>query len=143
MTSPSYQSPHEAEAVFYEAFAHGDLEILMSVWHTDDNIECIHPAGPRLQGYRDIHSSWEDILSQSSSVKVEYEPLKQIDGPDVAVRHVMEVFRWHSDNDDHELRVVATNIFRRFNTGWRLVLHHASPYQEDEAEMEMVRPALH
>ena len=143
MTTPSYNSPSEAEAVFYEAFDRGDLEILMSVWHTDDNIECIHPAGPRIQGYRDIHASWEEVLQQSGTVQVETQPLKQIEGADVAVRHVMEVFRWQSDNDDHELSVVATNVFRRFNTGWRLVLHHASPYQEDESEMDVLRPALH
>lgn len=143
MSNPSYQSAQEAEAVFYQAFARGDLEILMSVWHTDDNIECIHPAGPRIQGYRDIHASWEEVLNQSGSVAVEFQQLKQIEGSDVAVRHVMEIFTWQSDNDEHELKVLATNIFKRFNTGWRLVLHHASPYQEDEAEMDILRPALH
>ena len=43
-------SPEEAEQQFYEALQHGELDRLMAVWGDEDEICCVHPAGPRLVG---------------------------------------------------------------------------------------------
>jgi len=48
---PIFTSPQEAEAAFYEALERGDLDAMMSVWAEDEEIVCVHPGGPRLNGY--------------------------------------------------------------------------------------------
>ena len=61
MTKMLFPTPQDAEAAFYEAFTKGDLEAMMAVWSDDDEIVCVHPAGPRLAGQEQVRASWRQI----------------------------------------------------------------------------------
>ncbi|MFK7815458.1 MAG: SgcJ/EcaC family oxidoreductase [Gammaproteobacteria bacterium] len=119
-----FSTSEEAEIAFYAAFQQEDLELMMSVWANDEDITCIHPGGNRLDGLKNIVESWEQMFSHENGIKFEINKKRvQIEG-DIAIHHVIE-----SIYLDGELQseIIATNIYRKTEDSWRLVLHHASP----------------
>ena len=123
---PIYTSPQEAEAAFYEALAHGDLETMMTVWSEDEEIVCVHPGGPRLAGYALVREGWRRIFENGTRVKVQLLALSTVHGPFNAVHSVIEQIAV-SGQKQLAAPVVATNVYVRGALGWRMIVHHASP----------------
>lgn len=123
---PIYTSPQEAEAAFYEALSRGDLEAMMTVWSEDEEVVCVHPAGPRLTGYAQVREGWRHIFEGGRRLKVQLLALSTVHGPFTAVHSVIEQI---SVTGQKQLAapVVATNVFVRGALGWRMIVHHASP----------------
>jgi ketosteroid isomerase-like protein len=123
---PIYTSPQEAEAAFYEALGRGDLEAMMAVWSEDDEIVCVHPGGPRLNGYALVREGWRHIFEGGTRLKVQLLALSTVHGPFSAVHSVIEQL---SVVGQKQLAapVVATNVYVRGAQGWRMIVHHASP----------------
>ena len=59
-------TPDDVEAQFYEALQQADLDKLMAVWSDDDDIACVHPGGPRVQGHAAIRASFEAIFANGA-----------------------------------------------------------------------------
>ena len=59
-----FATSEEAEIGFYEAFSNADLDAMMEVWAPSDEIICIHPNGPRLEGVAAVRDSWALIFSE-------------------------------------------------------------------------------
>ena len=114
-----FPTPQDAEAAFYDAIEHGNLEQLMLVWAEDEEIVCVHPGGPRLTGYAAIRDVWRRIFEGGVKFRI-----RLADG--TAVHTVIEHVSVR-DDESQRAPVVATNVFVRGALGWRLVLHHASP----------------
>jgi ketosteroid isomerase-like protein len=122
---PQFSTPAEAEAAFYDAIERADLDAVMAVWSVEDDVTCIHPGGPRLDGYAAILESWREILGRGSRLKFRFSDLHEHAGLTYAVRVLCE---WVSDKEhpDHSTPVFATNTYLLTDRGWRMVLHHAS-----------------
>ena len=54
-----------AQMEFYEAFSAGDVEAMRNVWSDGENVRCIHPGFPCIDGKAAIMTSWEMILRDS------------------------------------------------------------------------------
>lgn len=124
MQNPNcFQTSEQAEQAFYRSFQEGDIELMMSVWGRGKDIVCIHPGGPRLQGVSSIRKSWEQIFSYEQGIELRVNRTGMILEEDVAVHHVVEDIYV-----DGELQseIFATNIYRKTNGNWHMVLHHAS-----------------
>ncbi len=124
-------SPQEAEAAFYDAFQRADLEAMMRVWADDQDIVCIHPGGERLEGVRAVVESWRQIFDADSRLQFELTDARQVQDGRLAVRYVKE-----NIYVDATLRgvMLATNVYRRSDGEWRMILHHASPQPHHEPE---------
>jgi len=131
------------EDTFYEAFMQGDLEALMAVWLMDDSIECVHPFGPRLTGYKSVYSSWQEVIHQSRGMAVERKRVHRHGDGDLAVHTVVEEVSWQSDDGPHSTQIMSTHVFRNTENGWRLVLRHASPSPSQEVQGERQEMELH
>ncbi len=120
-----FTSPEEAARVFYEAFEQGDVAAMMAVWADDDEIYCIHPGGPRNVGPAAVRSAWEEIFAGPARLKFQLEQQIFFIGASIAVQSVFEYLRV---NDETKLRgpAIATNIFTRTVSGWRVLAHHAA-----------------
>lgn len=127
---PLFTSPQEAEAAFYEALAHGDLEAMMNVWSEDEEIVCVHPAGPRLTGYATVREGWRRIFDGGTRLKVHLLALSTVHGPFTAVHSVIEQIGMPG-RKQIAAPVAATNVYVRGALGWRLIVHHASPVPPD------------
>jgi ketosteroid isomerase-like protein len=123
---PIFTSPQEVEAAFYEALERGDLDAMMSVWAEDEEIVCVHPGGPRLNGYALVREGWRHIFEGGTRLKVQLLALSTVHAPFTAVHSVIEQISVIGQKH-LAAPVVATNVFIRGALGWRMIVHHSSP----------------
>ena len=136
-------SPEEAEQQFYEALQQGELDRLMAVWGDEDEICCVHPAGPRLVGVIAIRESFGAIFSQGV-IDVHPERVVRLQTPFSAVHSVLERVQMPIEMGMQSNWVVATNVYLKTPLGWRMVAHHASPGSPHEVhEMAEMATVLH
>lgn len=125
------RDPEQAEAVFYAAFENGDLEAMKKIWARSDDVVCVHPHGPQLVGYGPVMQSWRTILDNTAGFRIAVQLVNRFDDGDIAVRFVNETLV-NENSDAEPVTVLATNAYRRTESGWRIVLHHASPTPQAE-----------
>lgn len=109
---------------FYDAFSRGDLQDMMAVWSEDAGVVCIHPGGPPITGFSAVHQSWRQILG-AEDLKITASVVDHWLGEDVATFVVTEHLYVPSRSIHAE--TLATNGFRKQQSGWKMVLHHGSP----------------
>jgi ketosteroid isomerase-like protein len=119
-----FPTPQDAETAFYEALERADLDAMMEVWAEDEEIVCVHPSGPRLAGYEQVREAWARIFGSGQRLNVRLSNLVQVVSGMVAVHSVHENIA--VVNDRASAVAVATNIYVRSASGWRLLAHHAS-----------------
>jgi ketosteroid isomerase-like protein len=133
MSSRIFPTSQDAEAAFYDALEHADLELMMAVWSEDEEIVCVHPGGPRLAGQDQVRGSWAQIFAGGARMRVHVAQQVTISGMMLAVHSVFENFVLEDERAGAQARdsrpppIVATNVYLRGATGWRMVVHHASP----------------
>ena len=122
----SFATPQDCEAAFYEALERSDFEAMMEVWSEDDEVVCVHPGGPRLTGYDQVRASWGQMMHAGERLSVQVTSQVQTHGVMMAIHSVFENIALANDTRRRE-PVVATNVYARTATGWRMLVHHASP----------------
>ncbi|MBN8453386.1 nuclear transport factor 2 family protein [Accumulibacter sp.] len=127
-----FATPEDVEAAFYEAIARADLGALMSVWAEDEEIVCIHPTGQRLVGADAIRDSWRSIFANNPRLSVRLSRGVRWSGMLLSVHTVVEMLYIGDDRKAHG-PMLATNVFQRGASGWRLLAHHSSTAAEREA----------
>ena len=123
---PVYHSPDDAEATFYQAFEHADLSAMMTVWHDTNDVECIHPMGERLYGIDAVRRSWEQIFLNPPAICFRLEQRRIFRQGTLSIHLVNERMMTHSDRSQ-VFYVISTNIYQETPSGWRMIVHHASP----------------
>ncbi|HJX18327.1 MAG TPA: nuclear transport factor 2 family protein [Acidiferrobacterales bacterium] len=121
-----FSSPEAAEEAFYRALHKCDLDLMMAVWDEDENISCVHPGGQRLEGRAAVRQSWELIFAHSSGMAIHLSDESRYEDQNLTVHVVHEHIRLGKDTQ-YQSPVIATNIYRLADKGWRMVMHHASP----------------
>jgi ketosteroid isomerase-like protein len=131
MSTRIFPTAQDAENAFYEALERCDLDGMMAVWAEDEDIVCVHPAGPRLTGQEQIRDSWARVFSGGPRARVHITSQVAISGMMLAVHSVFENFTIQGQSqrvgDAVPAPIVATNIYLRTAAGWRMIVHHASP----------------
>ena len=126
-------TPDDIEQQFYEALQQGDIERLMAVWAEEDDIACVHPGGPRVVGAQAIRASFDSMFA-NGPVNAQPERVRRVHTQAAAVHSVVERVRVMTDEGPQSAWVVATNVYVKTSLGWRLVVHHASPGSQREAQ---------
>ena len=124
-TLPIYTSPQDAALAFYQAFEARDLDAMMLAWADDEEIVCIHPGGQRLVGFDAVRNAWEQLFAGDMRLSFRLEQVVLLETVGLALQSAIE----HVHTADGTVRgaAVATNVFLRTPSGWRMVCHHASP----------------
>ncbi len=125
MSSRIFPTPQDAEAAFYEALEHANLEDMMSVWAEDEEIVCVHPTGPRLSGHDEVRASWAKIFAGGPGMRVRITRQVTLSGMMIAVHSVQEEFSAEGETRARNA-TIATNVYLRSAAGWRMLVHHAS-----------------
>ena len=126
-------SAEDTEHAFYDAIARADLEALMALWADDEEIACIHPGAPRLQGHAAIRESWEAIFERGA-VHIQPRNLHTSHNMLCAVHNLIEEIKIPAEAGWQEAHILATNVYLKTALGWRIVAHHASPGTPREAQ---------
>lgn len=127
MPAHRFPLPDDAEAAFYRAFQSGDLDAMMAVWDEGDDIVCVHPLGPRLEGRQSVAESWRPILGVRPRLRVSLSHVRRTVAGDLAVYSAVERIAVREDEGVRTSVILATNVYRSTLAGWRMILHHASP----------------
>ncbi|MDQ6619343.1 MAG: nuclear transport factor 2 family protein [Pseudomonadota bacterium] len=123
---PIYTTPTDAAAAFYQAFEAKDVEAMMSTWAEDEEIICVHPGGGRMVGYDAVRAAWEQIFAGDARLTFRIEEVISIETVGLAMQSGVEQISVGKEGDSRG-SAIATNVFMRTPSGWRLVMHHASP----------------
>jgi uncharacterized protein (TIGR02246 family) len=112
-----------ANQAFYDAHEAQDLDAMIRAWADDDEVVCTHPGWPILRGRDVVLESWRRIFGGPGRNQF-------ILTNDVVV--VAGDIAWVTLDENLVAggatgTVAATNVFRRADDGWRLVVHHGSP----------------
>jgi ketosteroid isomerase-like protein len=123
-TPSIFTSPQDAALAFYQAFEAKDVEAMMATWAEDEDIVCVHPGGPRLVGYDAVRASWDRIFAGNGRVSFRLEQIVTIETVGLAMQSAVENI--HAGEASAQASALATNVFMRTPSGWRMVCHHAS-----------------
>jgi ketosteroid isomerase-like protein len=122
----AFKEAARANREFYRAFERLDIEAMRAVWLDDDSIQCVHPAGERLIGRERVLGSWQAIFMGTERIRFELQDLTIETVGDFAWASAIERIR-PGQAEEPVSEAVATNLFVRRESGWKLLLHHASP----------------
>lgn len=133
-----FATPEEAEQAFYEALEQADPVRLMQIWADDEEIVCVHPGGVRAVGHAAVNESWHQTLAAGP---LHIRPLRPhvMQSMMCSVHTVVEqvAVRTHG-GDTQYAYCYATNIYHKGPTGWRMVVHHASPAPAEAGVLDLL-----
>ena len=107
-----------ANESFYAAFAAKDFDIMDRLWAESVPVTCVHPGWALLSGRDDVLGSWRAILSNPAQPRIVSGGAGVRMVGDIAVVVCRELVAGNP--------LLATNVFERRGSGWRMVHHHAS-----------------
>ena len=124
MTAPG--DVEEANAAFYRAFEALDLDEMDAVWAHGEHVRCVHPGWPLLCGWDAVRESWRRIFENTQEMRFTLSDVTVHAGDDLAWVTCTENILSELGERVSVTAILATNLFERAPTGWRLVHHHAS-----------------
>ena len=125
-TPQIYTTPSDVALAFYHAFEARDIDAMMATWAEDEDIVCVHPGGTRMVGYDAVRAGWEQLFSSETRLKFRLEQVVVIETVGLAMQSAVEHITLGNDGSPRGA-AICTNVFLRTPSGWRLVMHHASP----------------
>ena len=117
-----------ANESFYRAFAARDAAAMDALWATGVPVACVHPGWAPLTDRAAVMQSWRNILGNANAPRVVCRSPRLFRYGDVAAVICFEMI------EDQFL--VATNLFVRQASAWKLVHHQAGPTTEAPQEDE-------
>ncbi len=134
-----HASSAECEQAFYEALEAADADAVAQLWLNDDDVCCIHPGGSRLVGIEAVMASWRAILHHGP-VRIRAISSRSLETPTMAVHNVLEEILIVHEDQQQLMHVIATNVYVKTPSGWKMLMHHASPAASEDAAQELEAP---
>jgi uncharacterized protein (TIGR02246 family) len=123
----TYTTPQQAEDAFYDALDEGDPDKLLSVWADSDDINCLLPMQPVIQGRKGVAELFSKVLSGGRGVSLSIQHLGWIETDDIAIHHVEETVLAPAAAGQQQAPLYGINIYRKQAGSWRLIVHMNSP----------------
>ena len=121
---------------FYKALGTRDLQLMDSVWVRESRAGCVHPGWIMLKGWEALRQSWENVFDPRDQVDVELSNVIVEVRGNVAWITCIQKLKYKSRTPVGISISQSTNIFERHDSGWLMVLHHASPLPIADFEVE-------
>lgn len=120
----AFATAQDAEDAFYDAIDEHDSARLRSVWDSSPDIACLLPMQPLLHGEQ-VHEAMAPVMSGELSLDIQVRHIRWIESGDIAIHYVQEQVR--VPGRPAQPPVYATNVYRRGESGWHMILHQNSP----------------
>jgi len=118
----------DANRRFYDAVEALDMELMEACWDSRPDVACLHPGGPWQRGWEEVRAGWEAIMANTGYIEFEIaDTAVALADPVAWVTCTERITSASGAGTPAVAEVAATNVFVLDATGWRLVLHHASP----------------
>ena len=128
MTNNSdYEEVLKVNETFYKALGTRNLELMDQVWVKDSRAGCVHPGWIMINGWQAIRQSWENVFDPNDQVDIRLSSITvEIKGEVAWVTCIQQLIYINRDPIGINMSQ-STNIFERHDSGWLMILHHASP----------------
>ncbi|WP_432013718.1 nuclear transport factor 2 family protein [Streptomyces cucumeris] len=132
-----------ANTALYEAMEQGDHAALERLWldAADTEVSCVHPGWPVLRGRGEVLRSYALIMANTEYIQFFLTDVEVSVLADTALVTCTEnILSGAPAEEEGELGplvgqlVVATNVFRRTDDGWKVWSHHGSPVLTESDE---------
>ena len=112
-----------ANEAFYRAFADKDMDAMADLWSRDQPVSCVHPGWGPLFDRSEVISSWAAILTAPEAPDIRcVSPTVQLYG-DLGIVICFEQLQGGT--------LVASNIFVRHGSLWKMIHHQGAPTSAD------------
>lgn len=118
-------TPQDAEDAFYDALEAGSLEGLMASWDDAEDIACLLPMQPLVNGREAVRAVFAPFCGQGRHVAVSVTHLRWFESETLAIHLVEE--RTGPPPGQPAMPVYAINVYRHGPNGWRLIIHQNAP----------------
>lgn len=116
-----------ANEAFYEAFGRLDIGLMDRVWAKQEYVTCIHPGWTLRLGWPAVRDSWVLIFNNTFSMEFELTEIQIQVAGDLAWVICTENITSRQEDTTQDSRVLATNLYERFERRWLMIHHHGSP----------------
>ena len=130
-----FDTPQDAEDAYYDALEEGDLEALLNVWDEADDISCLLPMHPLVQGRSAVGDAFARLFARGQGIALSVKHLGWIDTGAIAIHLVEESPQARAPGAPAPMPVYGTNIYRHGADGWRLIVHQNAPAAPPEGRM--------
>lgn len=127
-----FATAQDAEDAFYDAIDERDAERLRSVWEDSGEIACLLPMQPMLHG-AEVHEAFRPLTDGEIQIEIQVRHIRWLEAGELAIHFVEE--RVKLPGSPPQPAVYGVNIYRKGNTGWRLLIHQNSPTPPPPASM--------
>ena len=110
-----------ANEAFYRAFADRDAEAMDAIWGQREPIVCAHPGWDVLTGREAVMRSWTAIIANPNSPDISCHAAVAYANGETGVVVCYESLEGQF--------LLATNLFVREGSIWKMVHHHSGPTQ--------------
>ena len=124
--SADFETPQDAEDAFYDALDESNLEVMKSVWEDSDDVICLIPMTLARIGSKQVIQGWQTLMLGEIKINVEVRHLHWIETDDLAIHLVEERISVIGQNQKQS-PMYASNVYRRGETGWRMIVHQNAP----------------
>ncbi|MCB1761279.1 MAG: nuclear transport factor 2 family protein [Gammaproteobacteria bacterium] len=124
--STLFPTPADAEDAYYDAIDECDLEKMMSVWEPSNDAACLLPMQALQHGPGAIRELWKRMLDPAQKIDIRVNHLHWSERGDTAI-HLLEESVMLLGSSEKQPPIYATNVYRRGDNGWRILLHVNSP----------------
>lgn len=125
----------DTNETFYRFLETLDLDGMKGLWLPGDDARCVHPGSGAIRGYDAIIQSWDIVFRNTGWMRVTPTEIELQRLGDLGVVYCSENITAKNEDDVGVALTTATNLYRRTEEGWRMILHHASP-----APVEITQP---
>ncbi len=122
-----YEEVLKINEMFYKALGTRNLELMDQAWVKDSRAGCVHPGWIMLSGWEAIRQSWENVFDPNDQLDIRLSNITvEIKGDVAWVTCIQQLI--YINRDPIGVNVSqSTSIFERHDSGWLMILHHASP----------------
>jgi ketosteroid isomerase-like protein len=129
--SQAFDTPEAAEDAFYDALDERDVDLMMRVWDSSDDIACLLPMQPFIHG-AEVREMMRALLTSDVALDIAVRHVRWVKTGDVAIHYVEEQNGAGGGNAPAQgtppaPALLATNIYRRGDSGWTMILHQNAP----------------
>lgn len=111
---------------FYRAFNQRDMHLMQDNWESSEEASMSNPLGGIKRGWMDIRQVYERIFNGPAEVYVEYYDYSLHQSGDMCVAVGRERGYFKLGDNQLELAIRTSRVYRRLDDQWRQLHHHGS-----------------
>ncbi len=117
----------EVSELFYAALnslLKGNMEPMIEIWSHADDVTYLSPFGDLRVGWDSVRQCWQEQADQNLGGFVEPADMHIIVSGDMAVTNNYELGHSNVHGKETDIKIRATNTYRKENGQWKMVGHH-------------------